>query len=285
MKKILLTITVAAVAITVSTSLYLKYHQNPWTRDSQVRANVVQITPRVTGEIVDLRVKDNSRVKQGDLLFVIDPKPYKVALQKARAAQAQAQAQFNKTQNEYLRTQGLEKRSPGSVSALALSNYHTAVKAADANLAAAKAAVKQAELNLSYTEVVAPNSGFLTNLHHHLGSQVVANSPVVALIDEGSFWIEAFFKETDLSNIKVGEEASVILLSDQSLVLDGHVESIGYGIAKSDGSVGNSLLPNVNPNFQWIRLAQRLPVRIKLVDVPKEVQLRVGTTASVKLNQ
>ncbi|USD43340.1 HlyD family secretion protein [Vibrio sp. SCSIO 43135] len=285
MKRYLVTLLFVGAAVIVGSLYYSQYQQNPWTRDGQVRAHVVQVTPRVTGAIVQLNVQDNSRVKQGDTLFVVDPMPFKVRLLKALAAQEQAEALLAKAENEWLRATGLEKRSPGAVPTLSLNNYQTAVDTAKANLSATQAAVEEARLDLSYTEVKAPANGFVTNLRHHVGAQVMANNPVVALIDEDSFWIEGFFKETDISDVDVDKTARVTLLSEQSIVLEGHVESVGYGISKVDGSTGYSLLPTVNPNFQWIRLAQRIPVKVKLNHVPDEVQLRVGMTASVQVHK
>lgn len=285
MKRYLVTLVLAIAAIGSAATYYFHYIQNPWTRDGQVRAHVVQVTPRVTGAITQLNIQDNAQVNKGDVLFIVDQKPYKVALLKAKAAKEQAEALLTKAQNELLRGVALEQRSPGAVPTLTLNNYETAVDTAKANLSVAEASVEDALLNLSYTEVKAPANGFVTNLRHHVGAQVVANNPVVALIDSDSFWIEGFFKETDISDVDVNKTAKVTLLSDQNRVLEGHVESVGYGISKADGSTGYSLLPTVNPNFQWIRLAQRIPVKVKLTVVPDDVQLRVGMTASVQINK
>ncbi|WP_394131736.1 efflux RND transporter periplasmic adaptor subunit [Shewanella maritima] len=285
MKKYLLTIIVVIAASVVAYKYYLHNQQNPWTRDGQIRAQVVQITPRVTGEITALNVYENRQVEKGELLFEIDRKPYELALNKAKAANAQAAAVLSKAKNEMQRAKGLEARSPGAVATLDLNNYQYAVDSATADFLASKAAVDDAELNLSYTQVFAPANGFITNLRHHVGAQVVANSAVVALIDEDSFWVEGFFKETDLMGVKAKQEASVTLLSNSRDTLSGVVESVGHGIAKSDGSTGNELLPNVNPSFQWIRLAQRIPVRIKLTQLPQDIELRVGTTASVQIHK
>jgi RND family efflux transporter MFP subunit len=285
MKRYLITAILTVAACTAGYASYSHYEQNPWTRDGQVRADIIEITPRVTGTIVDIAVKDNQRVARGDLLFVVDPQPYQVALLQAQAAQEQALALLNKAENELSRATGLEARSHGAVSTLTLDNFKTAVESAAANVSLAHAQVEQAELNLSYTRVVAPTDGYITNLRHHIGAQVIANSPVVALIDENSFWVEGFFKETDIADLDVEQPARVVLLSDQNVTLEGEVESIGYGISKTDGSTGNALLPNVNPNFQWIRLAQRIPVKVKLNAVPEDVQLRVGATASVQVHK
>ncbi|QIA64874.1 efflux RND transporter periplasmic adaptor subunit [Vibrio astriarenae] len=279
-------ITTAILAIAAGSGAYAYYThnvQNPWTRDGQVRAHIVQVTPRVTGQIVAFNVSDNQEVKAGDTLFNIDDSQYKAELASAKAAEQQANALLRKAQNEQNRAQALEQKVQGSVSTLTLNNYQSAVETAEANVAAAKAKTQEAELQLTYTEIKAPVDGYITNLNYRIGSQVVANAPVVALIDKNSFWIEGFFKETDILDVKLEQDARVTLLSKSRQVLRGKVESIGYGISKTDGSTGNALLPNVNPNFQWIRLAQRLPVKIKLDQMPDDLQLRVGTTASVQI--
>jgi RND family efflux transporter MFP subunit len=243
----------------------------------------VSITPRVTGQVIKVYVEDNSQVNAGDLLFEIDPSIYKASYHKAQAAQKQAIALLAKAKNEEQRALELEKRTPGAVSVLTLNNLNNAVETAIANVELAKANVEEAKLNLDYTKVYAPTNGYITNFNLRTGSQVVANSPVVALIDEDSFWIEGYFKETDLVGVDPQDKAYVTLMMHDEMVLEGKIKSIGYGIAKQDGSTGNDLLPNVNPNFQWIRLAQRIPIKVKLDNLPKDFQLRVGMTASIKI--
>lgn len=145
----------------------------------------------------------------------------------------------------------------------------------------AMAAVRQAELNLEFTRVTAPVDGYVTNLQLRLGSQVVANQPTLALIDVSSYWVAAYFRENRIEDVAPGDRAVVTLMSYPDTPIEGHVDSLGWGIASSDGSTGSFLLPNVAPTFEWIRLAQRVPVRIHLDEVPEDVGLRVGTTASV----
>lgn len=262
---------------------YQHYLTNPWTRDGQIRAQVIQITPRVTGPIVALHVKDNAEVKAGDPLFEIDPRTYQAALDQSKANLMQAKVTRNKVQDEARRTQALFQRNPEAVSALVLIKLNKTVEASEAAVMVAHASVEMATLNLAFTKVKAPADGFVTNLTLHAGSQVVANQPALALVDRHSFWIEGFFKETDISDVKPGEQAVVTLMAYTDQPLQGRVESIGYGIAHKDGSTGTSLLPNVSPTFQWIRLAQRVPVRIELNAIPENVQLRVGTSASVMI--
>lgn len=282
-KRYLITAILVIIAIGVGYSHYQTYNDNPWTRDGQVRAYIIQITPRVTGQVTNVAVDDNVRVKKGDLLFEIDDRIYSANLNQAVAGEKQAQAKLNRAINEQQRGERLAKLDKGSVPILTLNNLNNAVESAAANLELSKAMVEEAKLNLQFTKVYAPTDGFITNLNVRVGSQVSAYAPVVALIDENSFWIEGFFKETDLIGVDAKDLAFVTLMSHNDVLLKGEIKSIGYGISKEDGSTGNNLLANVNPNFQWIRLAQRIPVKIKVGDLPENIQLRVGMTASIKI--
>ncbi|CAK1705162.1 RND efflux pump membrane fusion protein barrel-sandwich domain-containing protein [Vibrio crassostreae] len=282
-KRYLITLLLVVAASSVVYSYYQSYSSTPWTRDGQVSAYIVSITPRVTGQVTKVHIEDNSQVAKGDLLFEIDPSIYQAAYNKALAAQKQARALLAKAKNEEQRALNLEKRTPGAMPVLTLNNLNNAVETNAANVALAKANVEEAHLNLEYTKVYAPTNGYITNLNLREGSQVVANTPVVALIDEDSFWIEGYFKETDLVNVGPNDKAVVTLMMHNDIQLEGHIKSIGFGIATQDGSTGNDLLPNVNPNFQWIRLAQRIPIKVELDNVPEDLQLRVGMTASLKI--
>ncbi|MGF1883534.1 HlyD family secretion protein [Vibrio splendidus] len=282
-KRYLITLLLVVAASSLVYSYYQSYSSNPWTRDGQVSAYIVSITPRVTGQVTKVHIEDNSQVVKGDLLFEIDPSIYQAAYNKALATQKQARALLAKAKNEEQRALNLEKRTPGALPVLTLNNLNNAVETNAANVALAKANVEEAHLNLKYTKVYAPTNGFITNLNLREGSQVVANTPVVALIDEDSFWIEGYFKETDLVNVAPNDKAIVTLMMHNDVQLKGHIKSIGFGIATQDGSTGNDLLPNVNPNFQWIRLAQRIPIKVVLDNVPEDLQLRVGMTASIKI--
>ncbi len=282
-KRYLISLLLLGAAGTVAYTYYQSYTSNPWTRDGQVSAHIVSITPRVTGQVTQVHVDDNSHVSKGDLLFEIDPSIYKAAYDKALATQKQALALLAKAKNEEQRAVNLQKRTPGAVPILTLNNLSNAVETSAANVELAKANVEEAQLNLKFTKVYAPTNGYITNLNLRAGSQVVANTPVVALIDEDSFWIEGYFKETDLVGVESNNKALVTLMMHNDTVLEGRIKSIGFGVAKQDGSIGNDLLPNVNPNFQWIRLAQRIPIKVELDTVPEDLQLRVGMTASIKI--
>ena len=141
--------------------------------------------------------------------------------------------------------------------------------------------VRQAELNLEFTEMRSPVDGYVTNLNLRLGTQAVTNQPALALVDVASYWVSGFFRENTIGDVQPGDRAIVTLMTYDDTPLEGYVDSIGWGIAQQDGSTGFDLLPNVNPSFEWIRLAQRVPVRIHLTDVPEHIKLRVGTTCSV----
>ena len=340
------------IAVVVVLLKYWDYVANPWTRDGQVRAEVIQITPRVSGPIVRLNIVDNQFVKADVLLFEIDPRTFAASLAQAqaqydsardnyialekqveaeaaqvevsRAAVLQAKsaikandAEIEKNKAEFKRQQEMLAKEATSKKAMqrAKANYQVAVEQrkksvagltqakatltqseatlakAKANLGApgddnasireARAALQQAELNLEFTRVKAPVDGYITNLNLRLGSQAVANQPMLALVDINSYWIHGFFKETLVEDIRKGNKAIVTLMSYPDIPLEGYVDSLGWGIAQQDGSTGFELLPNINPTFEWIRLAQRVPVRVHLVDVPADIELRVGTTASV----
>jgi multidrug resistance efflux pump len=351
-QKYILTGAVILVAVFALALKYWSYLANPWTRDGQVRADVIQITPRVSGPIVKLAVKDNQLVRAGDLLFEIDPRTFQANVDQARAqldstgddvqslekqvesaragvdvalaevSQSQnnvaaAVATIEKNEAEYKRQQEMLPKKATSQKAVdrAKANYTVAIEqrkaavsgigqaraslaqaraalaeaeaqlgaAGDANpsIRAATAALREAELDLEFTQVRAPVDGYVTNLNLRLGSFAAANQAALALVDINSYWVDGFFKETQVGDMQAGDEALITLMSYPDETLTGRVDSIGWGIAQQDGSTGFELLPNINPTFDWIRLAQRVPVRIQLDELPANVKLRVGTTGSV----
>ncbi len=350
--KVGLTAAVVAVAVVLVALKYWDYVVNPWTRDGQVRAYVIQVAPRVSGPIVQLPIVDNQEVSAGDLLFEIDPRTFQAAYDEAQAnldatvdslsaldreieaAQAvvdqagsaieQAQAQvkaadatLQEAARNLQRFQAL--RNSGDISIAryeaeertyqvdlaskeradaALLQARSALMQAQADLEtsiarrgalgdknpqlrAATAVLEQDRLNLEFTQQRASVEGYVTNLNLRLGSQATANQPALALVDVKSFWVDAYFRETQVADIRPGDRAFVTLMSYPDRPLEARVESVAWGIAQDDGSTGSDLLPNVSPTFQWIRLAQRVPVRIALLPVPDDIALRVGTTASV----
>ena len=279
--KLLMTAAVVLIAAAILVTKYWYYLTNPWTRDGQVHAQVIQIAPRISGPIVNLPIVDNQMVRAGDLLFEIDPRTFKAAVDAADADLQQAQVEAKDKKEEADRAIKIRKRDRGAMSQQQLERKVNDQSSAEAAVRAAQAQLEQAQLNLEFAQVKAPVDGYVTNLNLRLGSQAVANQPALALIDINSYWIHGYFREDRIDGVNAGDRAIVTLMSYPDRPLEGRVDSLGWGIAQSDGSTGYNLLPNISATFEWIRLAQRVPVRVHLVDPPGDIPLRVGTTASV----
>jgi len=269
------------VAVGLVLAKYWDYVVHPWTRDGQIMAQVIQITPRVSGPLVQLPIRDNQFVKKGELLFEIDPRTFQASLDQAKADLATAQVKLDNAKSEEKEYRDAVAQSPGAVSKIDLDRKIDARRGAEAEVLAAQAAQRSAGLDLEFTKFHAPVDGYVTNLTLRLGSQAVEDEAFLALVDVNSFWVQGFFRETVVADISPGDRAVVTLMSYPHLPLEGRVESLGWGISPDDGTTGYQLLPEISATFEWIRLAQRVPVRIHLVKLPDEVKLRVGTTASV----
>lgn len=276
-------VTLAAVIAAgyVLSNMFSEYLFQPWTRDGHVRAQVIKITPRVSGPIVELPINDNQAVIKGDLLFRIDPRTYELAVEQAEAKLQQALASELVKQDQADRGNELYRKDRGAISEQALVRKKNDLLVARANVQVARSNLEKAKLDLEFTEVRAPVDGYVTNLLLRYGSQTVANQPALALIDSNSFWVHGFFKETQVEYVRKDNKAVIKLMTYPDDPLEGVVESMGWGIAQQDGAPAADLLPSINPSFDWIRLAQRIPVRIRLTQIPDQVDLRVGTSASV----
>ena len=279
--KILLTLSILGAAAFFAYNKYKAYIDNPWTRDGQVRTQVIQVTPRVNGMVVKIHVVDNQKVKTGDLLFEIDPSQYQVKLNQAEARLQRTREAAKGTKIEFVRVKNIYDKDKGAVSQKDLVRNETRYYKSLADIDSSTEAVNTAKLNLSYTKVYAEVDGYVSNINFQIGSQATANKAILALVDENAYWVFGFFREDAIPEVSVGDTAMVTLLAYPDTPLSGKVESIAWGIAHSDGNPGNNLLPSVKPVFQWIRLAQRIPVRIKLDKLPENVKLRFGLTASV----
>jgi multidrug resistance efflux pump len=277
----LITLGAVVAAGFVLANMFHEYLFQPWTRDGHVRAQIIKITPRVGGPIVELPIHDNQAVAKGDLLFKIDPRTFQLAIEQAEAKLKQAQASEIVKADQAKRGQDLYRKDKGAISEQALVRKENDLLVAKANVEVATANLHAAQLDLEFTEVRAPVDGYATNLLLRYGSQTVANQPALALIDTNSFWVHGYFKETQVENIRPDNKVVVKLMTYPDAPLEGVVESMGWGIAQQDGAPAADLLPAINPSFDWIRLAQRIPVRIRLTRIPDEVELRVGSTASV----
>lgn len=275
--RFVVTIVVLVAAAVAGWSLWRTYEESPWTRDGRVRANVVAVAPDVNGAVIDVRVKDNQEVRIGDVLFTIDPAHYRLALDGAEASLAGAKSQLDERQEELSRR---ERLSNTSISEEALNQARTLAAAAQAAYDQAAAALGTAKLNLARTEVRSPVNGFVTNLQLDRGDYATAGHPMVAVVDTDSYYVAGYFEETKLRHIAIGDRVSIRLMG-YSEPLDGHVHSIARAITDRENVIGNDLIANVNPTFSWVRLAQRIPVRIAIDSVPKGVTLAAGMTATV----
>ena len=278
-----LTLAVAAVAVWLGCDAYRRHLSAPWTRAGQVQADVVLVAPRVSGPVLHVAVVDNQAVKAGDLLFTLDPSTYQAALREAEAALDVARAREAEQAAVTDRLNALERIERQAVTAENRQKAQAALAGARAARQQAEAEVETARLRLGFTEVRASVDGYVTNVSLQPGAQAVADTPLFALIDAASFRVTGFFRETLIRRIAVGSRAEVTLMAYPDRPLSGVVESLDWGISRSNGTPGEDLLPDVQPTFDWIRLAQRVPVNIRLSDVPDDVILRVGLTASVQV--
>ncbi|MBB5498481.1 HlyD family secretion protein [Paraburkholderia sp. MM5384-R2] len=264
------------VAIVIGRVLWVHYMDEPWTRDGRVRAEIVNVAPDVSGAIVDLPVKDNQFVKKGDLLMQIDPSHYQIAVEQAQAAVAARKAELQMKRDDAQRRADMDSQV---VSKESRENATHTASAADAAYQQALAALDAAKLNLERTRVVSPVDGYVTNLSVFRGDYASAGAAKLAIVDSHSFWVYGYFEETKLPHVRVGDQAEVRLMSGGTL--QGHVESISRGIYDRDNPQSHELLADVNPTFNWVRLAQRVPVRVRIDSVPPDVMLAAGTTCTV----
>ena len=256
------------------------YLYSPWTRDGRVRADVVTVAADVPGYVTDLRVRSNQTVKKGDILFVVDPARYGIALAIAEADVASHLAQYQMLQQQYERRSKLTLNL--SISPEDLENIHRQAQSANAAWQQAIADRDLAVLNLKRTEVRATVNGFVTNLNLQNGDYASPGKGMLALIDSDSYYVDAYLEETKIPQVKIGSPAAIRLM-DGSPDLQGSVEGIAHGISDYDNKDGPELLDSVNPTFTWVRLAQRVPVRIRITNVPPGVLVSAGMTCTVIL--
>jgi multidrug resistance efflux pump len=276
--RVLLTLIFLAVAGFLGYDMANYYLYSPWTRDARVRANVATVAPDISGWVDDIRVRDNQFVHKGDVLFVIDQERFRLALADAEATLAARHAQYLMLLEQYERR---SKLTPGySVTVETLDNARRQSETAAANYQQAIASRDTAALNLKRTEVRASVNGFITNLNLAPGTYASQGKPVMALIDSDSYRVGAYFEETKIPHIRPGASVEIYLM-DGSPALQGTVSGISMGITDQDNKDGPELLSSVNPTFTWVRLAQRIPVRIDITHVPPGVLISAGMTATV----
>ena len=332
-----ITLSALAIAVVLGKVMWNAYLGAPWTRDGTVRAYVVTMAPEVSGGIAELPVADNQFVHKGDLLMVIDPTNYRIAVSLAEAAadQAQAgienidaqtsvqqaqvsaaQAQFDSAhaalvfaQQQAERYQALAQTGTGSVQnaqqftsqlrqqeaavTAALQNLNLAQRqieslkaqraGAEASLEQAEGHFRQAQVDLERTRILSPADGYVTNLLARLGDYVNVGGHALSVVDANSFWVDGYFEETNLAPIRVGDPAQIKLMGYNQIVR-GHVDSFARAINVTNAQPNNQGVATVNPIFTWVRLAQRIPVRINIDQVPSEVILAAGMTATVQID-
>jgi len=275
----LVTLVTVAIALAVGYALWDYYINAPWTRDGKVRADIVAVAPDVSGLVTEVLVHDNQRVRKGDVLFRIDPDRFDLALRQAEAIVAGKQASQVQAELDYRR---YDKLTDVAVSDQRRELAKATAEEARAAYDQAVADRDLAKLNRVRSEVRASVNGLITNMDLQPGAYVSVGHGVIALLDEDTIRVEGYFEETKLPRIKVGDAATVRLIGER-LLLTGHVESIAGGIDDRERSSGSNLLANVNPTFSWVRLAQRIPIRIALDPPPKGVDLVAGRTATVEI--
>jgi multidrug resistance efflux pump len=318
--RIAITAVIVLLAVLIGYGLWRHYMYSPWTRDGRIRANVVRIAPDVSGLVTAVNVVDNQIVKKGDVLFVIDRARYQDALEQAMANLAAAQAAVaaaqanvdaakagttqSKANFAMYEAQSKRRQSLSDVvSSEDIANARATADAARATWEKARAGIEQAiaaqqqamasvkqaqaalataELNLQRTEVRAPVDGYVTNLLVRVGDYASAGAPRLALIDSHSFWVDGYFEETKLPHLHVGDPVDIRLMSG-GVHLHGTVEGVARGIAGAVDPTGNDLLANINPTFNWVRLAQRVPVRVRIDTdhMPADAVLVAGQTATL----
>jgi multidrug resistance efflux pump len=331
----LITLATVAAAGFFGWAMWGAYMGAPWTRDATVRAYVVMMAPEVPGRIVELHVTDNQYVRKGDLLMVIDPTNYMIAVSQAESSVQQAQASVQTidaqmivqqaqisanraqldqvqaglvfAQQQASRYQDLARTGAGTLQSAQpqLAQQQASVKSAEANfelaqrqvesqkaqrlsaeatLAQAQAQLRQAQANLRRTRISSPADGYVTNLLAQLGNYANAGTNAISLVDAHSYWVDGYFEETNVAPIRVGNAAHIKLMG-HAQILRGHVDSIARAINVSNAQPNNQGVATVNPIFTWVRLAQRIPVRIHIDEVPPDIVLSAGMTATVEIEQ
>ena len=274
-------VTAAAVALAgvLGWQAWQYYLGAPWTRDGTVRAYVVKVAPQVAGQIVQLPIADNQFVRKGDLLMLIDPRNYSIAVRQAQAAVEQARAVAENARAEMTRRLKLNDLA---VTMEERQTYISRATTAEASYQTALANLDQARVNLGRTRVRSPVNGYVTNLTAQLGDYADVGALQLSVVNSDSYWVDAYFEETALGRIHEGDAATIKLMG-YSPLLRGRVQGLARGINVPNAQPDASGLASVNPIFTFVRLAQRVPVRIGLDDVPKEVKLVAGLTATVQV--
>ncbi|MCR8913396.1 HlyD family secretion protein [Marinobacter panjinensis] len=276
-----ITLLVVAIAVVAGSWVWNHYLYSPWTRDGRIRADVITIAPDVSGWVTQLSVANNQIVKQGDPLFTIDDTRYQAALAEARAKVAEKYSSLELARHRYQSRQGLSDEQ--ALTEEDLETYRIERASAEAGLELARAELEMARIDLERTQVVAPADGTISNLHLRQGNYVNKGKAVLSEVKTDSFYVTGYFEETKLHKVQVGQSARITLMGGDRK-LTGTVVSIAPGIADINTSSNDQMLPQVQQAFNWVRLAQRIPVDISLDPVPEDIHLSAGMTVSIYLD-
>lgn len=279
--RIAITVVMVILASLAGTWVWQHYLYAPWTRDGRIHADIITLSADVAGRVQELAVNNNEPVHQGQTLFQIDDTRYQAALSQARAQVAHEKEQLRLAQHQYQRQKTRRQRSTDNP--VELEKARIQAQLAAANLDVAKAEQHSARIDLERTRVKAPADGTVVNVNLQEGSTVKAGKPVLSLVKADSFYVTGYFEETKLPLIKVGQSARITLMHGNH-ILNGTVTSIGQAIASPAAAKDPRLLPQAQQTFSWVRLAQRIPVRIELEKVPETLTLAAGMTATIRLD-
>lgn len=268
------------LAAVLAWSAWQAWLTQPWTRDGRVRVYVVSMAPEVAGRIVQLAVHDNQFVHKGDVLMVIDPADYAIAVSNNEALLRKADVDFKERSEEAQRRLELTTLS---TSIETKQNFVSSAAQANATVSQAQSQLAQARVNLKRTQVISPVNGWVTNLQAREGDYATVGQRNISVVDADSFWLDGYFEETALAAIRDGDPVRIYLMGYRQ-VLHGHVDSLARGIQIDNAQADAQGLANVNPIFTWVRLAQRIPVRVRFDDVPENVRLVAGLTATVAID-
>ena len=271
------TLLILGTAVLAALLIWNYYVTAPWTRDGTVRVQVASVAPRISGQIVEIRVADNQFVRKGDILYVIDPFDFKVALETARTDQLNSAADLQVKKGQADRRMALSNLATTPEDQQKYVGIATQARAA---FESSQARLSQAEINLTRTEVKSPVTGYVTNLLMRVGDYAREGTSNMSIIDSDSYWIDGYFEETKMARICIGDRAEAQLMGYRDPII-GRVRSVTRGISASNATASAQGLPNVDPVYTWVRLAQRVPVRIEITDVPLGVPLVSGMTATV----
>lgn len=276
--KTLSSLLLLGLAYLVLQALWIRYQVDPLTRDGKVMADIVQVTPDVSGWLVKICVSDNEAVKKGQVLLMIDPSRYQLALTQAEANLNSQQISLAQAKREDRRNHALSSL----VDTETIEEGTERVGLLQAAVVQAQAAVDLAKLNLDRTTLRAPVAGIVSNMTLQPGDYLTTGKSIMALVDTSTLRIEGYFEETKMPAIHVGDKADVTLMGVAN-VIHGHVSSIAAGVKDRERSPDENMLDNINPSFTWVRLAQRIPVRIAIDQLPQGMRLIAGQTASVQI--